>query len=71
MRGWCGNALEFGTNWVMFDLKAPTVIKGFKTQGVLKGPNKFAFSTAIRIQVSQVSITKKLSTGVAVVYVLH
>lgn len=52
MRGWCGTTMEPGSNWVMFDLKAPTTIRGFRTQGVLRAPNKFAFTTAIRIQYS-------------------
>lgn len=51
MRGWCGTNTEPGTNWAMFDLKAPTTVRGFRTQGVIRGPNKFAFTTAIRIQV--------------------
>lgn len=44
---------EQSSNWVMFDLKAPTTIRGFRTQGVLRAANKFAFTTAIRIQVSE------------------
>ncbi len=51
MRGWCGNNPEPGSNWIMFDLKAPTTVRGFRTQGVLRAANKFAFTTAIRIQV--------------------
>ena len=35
--GWCGNSDVTDTsnpgNWVVIDLKAPTVIKGFRTQG--------------------------------------
>ncbi|XP_050541159.1 sushi, von Willebrand factor type A, EGF and pentraxin domain-containing protein 1 [Daktulosphaira vitifoliae] len=52
MRGWCGTHVEPGDNWVMFDLRAPTVIRGFRSQGIMRGSNKFAFTSAIRIQYS-------------------
>lgn len=52
MRGWCGTNVEPGDNWVLIDLKAPTVIRGFRSQGVMRGSNKIAFSSAIRIQYS-------------------
>lgn len=51
MRGWCGSNVEPGSNWIMFDLKAPTIIRGFRTQGVPKINSKSAFTRAIRIQV--------------------
>lgn len=53
MRGWCGDSAEPGTNWIMFDLKSPTIVRGFRTQGVLRMANKFAYTTAIRIQVNE------------------
>ena len=57
-RGWCGNAIDPGSNWIMFDFKAPVVIRGFRTKGVMRrnsavpGSGSVAFSTAIRIQYS-------------------
>lgn len=66
MRGWCGGNTEPGSNWVMFDLKAPTIVRGFRTQGVLRAPNKFAFTTAIRIQVK--NFVKKFEKNFIVKY---
>lgn len=48
--GWCGNSVEPGVNWVMIDMKAPTVIRGFRTQSVSRGDGNVAFTSAVRIQ---------------------
>ncbi|XP_058454733.1 uncharacterized protein LOC131432461 isoform X2 [Malaya genurostris] len=48
--GWCGNSIDLGTNWVMIDLKAPTIIKGFRTMSVQRIDGSLAFTSAIRIQ---------------------
>ncbi len=51
--GWCGTSTITDTsnpgNWVTIDLKAPTVIRGFRTQGVRRADGRLAFPTAIRI----------------------
>ncbi|XP_073992974.1 sushi, von Willebrand factor type A, EGF and pentraxin domain-containing protein uif isoform X1 [Rhodnius prolixus] len=49
-QGWCGNSIEPGGNWVMIDLKAPTVIRGFRTQSTPRPDGTLAFTSAIRIQ---------------------
>ncbi|XP_026678835.1 uncharacterized protein LOC103508436, partial [Diaphorina citri] len=49
-RGWCGNAIEPGSNWIQLDLKAPSIIRGFRTQGVSRGMGGQAFTSAVRIQ---------------------
>ena len=51
--GWCGNSPITGVNtgnWVTIDLRAPTVIRGFRTQGVRRLDGTLAFPTAIRLQ---------------------
>lgn len=48
--GWCGNNIEPGTNWVMIDMKAPTIIRGFRTQVVARLDGNIAYSSAVRIQ---------------------
>ena len=51
--GWCGTSTLTGPNtgnWVIIDLKAPTVIRGFRTQGVKRHDGRLAFPTAIRLQ---------------------
>lgn len=48
--GWCGNSQESGSNWVLIDLKAPTIIKGFKTMSVDRQDDNYAFTTAMRLQ---------------------
>lgn len=52
-QGWCGNSIEPGGNWVMIDLKAPTVIRGFRTQSTPRPDGTLAFTSAIRIQVKR------------------
>lgn len=49
--GWCGNSLEPGANWVMIDLRAPTIIRGFRTMSVQRHDGNIAFTSAVRIQV--------------------
>ncbi|XP_069668601.1 uncharacterized protein uif isoform X2 [Periplaneta americana] len=48
--GWCGTSMEPGANWVLVDLKAPTIVRGFRTQSVLRPDNNLAFTSAVRIQ---------------------
>ncbi|XP_054265760.1 uncharacterized protein LOC128988471 [Macrosteles quadrilineatus] len=48
--GWCGTNIEPGFNWVMLDLKAPTIIRGFRTQSVQRPEGSPAFTSAVRIQ---------------------
>ncbi|CAH1282118.1 unnamed protein product [Diabrotica balteata] len=48
--GWCGNTIEGGSNWVLIDLKAPTVIRGFRTMAVQRLDGNIAFTSAVRIQ---------------------
>lgn len=49
-RGWCGSNVEPGNNWVQIDLKAPTIVRGFRTQSVSRQDGGLAFTSAIRIQ---------------------
>lgn len=48
--GWCGNNIEPGANWVMIDMKAPTIIRGFRTQVVARIDGNIAYTSAVRIQ---------------------
>ena len=48
--GWCGVSNEPGSNWILIDLKAPTVIKGFRTMGITRRDGSIAFTSAVRIQ---------------------
>ncbi|KAK3869849.1 hypothetical protein Pcinc_024872 [Petrolisthes cinctipes] len=48
--GWCGAVPVPGSNWVMVDLRVPTVIIGFRTQPVGRRDGKIAFATSIRLQ---------------------
>jgi hypothetical protein len=51
-RGWCGSSTITGTNtgnWVTIDLKSPSVIRGFRTQGVRRHDGRLGFPTAIRL----------------------
>jgi len=48
--GWCGNNIERGTNWVTIDMKAPTIIRGFRTQVVARIDGNIAYASAVRIQ---------------------
>ncbi|KAE8736819.1 hypothetical protein FOCC_FOCC017725 [Frankliniella occidentalis] len=50
--GWCGVNAESGANWVLLDLKAPTVVCGFRTQSVSRLDGNVAFTSAVRIQFS-------------------
>jgi len=51
-KGWCGSRPEPGTNWVLIDLKAPTIVRGFRTQSVMRPDGNLAFTSALRIQVN-------------------
>ncbi|XP_045124302.1 sushi, von Willebrand factor type A, EGF and pentraxin domain-containing protein 1-like isoform X1 [Portunus trituberculatus] len=48
--GWCGAVPVPGRNWVMVDLRVPTVIFGFRTQPVNRPEGKIAFAKSIRLQ---------------------
>ncbi|XP_045614794.2 uncharacterized protein uif isoform X1 [Procambarus clarkii] len=48
--GWCGAEHEPGRNWVMVDLRVPTVIIGFRTQPVERADGQSAFAKSIRLQ---------------------
>ncbi|XP_012280254.1 sushi, von Willebrand factor type A, EGF and pentraxin domain-containing protein 1 [Orussus abietinus] len=48
--GWCGNSLEPGANWILIDLKGPSIIHGFRTQSVRRNDENNAFTSAVRIQ---------------------
>lgn len=48
--GWCGNMNEPGLNWILVDLKAPTIIRGFRTMSVIRADGNIAFTSAVRIQ---------------------
>ena len=53
--GWCGTSTVTGTNtgnWVEVDLRAPTIIRGFRTQGVKRHDGRLAYPKAIRLQYS-------------------
>lgn len=50
--GWCGKIHRPGENWIQFDLRAPTVLKGFRTQPVSRPDGSLAFPTKMRIQYS-------------------
>ena len=56
--GWCGISKQEGPvvsndpdlgNYVIIDLKAPTVVRGFRTQGVQRLDGRLAYPTAIRL----------------------
>ncbi|XP_064091137.1 sushi, von Willebrand factor type A, EGF and pentraxin domain-containing protein 1-like isoform X2 [Macrobrachium nipponense] len=48
--GWCGAVPVAGSNWVMVDLRVPTVIIGFRTQPVGRLDGQLAFAKSIRLQ---------------------
>uniref|UniRef100_A0A1A9UCN5 Uncharacterized protein n=1 Tax=Glossina austeni TaxID=7395 RepID=A0A1A9UCN5_GLOAU len=50
--GWCGASVEPGANWLMIDLKAPTVLRGFRTMSVQRFDGNIAFTSAVRLQYS-------------------
>ena len=59
--GWCGISKQEGQvvsndpdlgNYVIIDLKAPTVVRGFRTQGVQRLDGRLAYPTAIRLMYS-------------------
>lgn len=50
--GWCGAGKERGSNWVIIDLKAPTIVRGFRTMSVQRMDGSLAFTSAIRLEYS-------------------
>ena len=55
--GWCGTSAQNGPtvaadpdvgNYVVIDLRAPTIIRGFRTQGVQRLDGRLAYPSAIR-----------------------
>ena len=50
LSGWCGGENAPGRNWVMVDLRVPTVIRGFRTQPVGRPNGELAYATSIRLQ---------------------
>lgn len=48
--GWCGASMETGSNWVLVDFKAPTLIRGFRTMAVQRADGSTAFTSAVRLQ---------------------
>ncbi|XP_074599235.1 sushi, von Willebrand factor type A, EGF and pentraxin domain-containing protein uif isoform X2 [Brevipalpus obovatus] len=49
-KGWCGAIPEKGRNWVQADLRAQTVIRGFRIQPVVRDDNSQAFPVTVRLQ---------------------
>lgn len=47
--GWCGNVPRPGHNWVQIDLRAPTVIRGFRIQVVVRSDGAMAYPVSLRI----------------------
>jgi hypothetical protein len=68
-KGWCGTSTEPGTNWVLIDLKAPTIVRGFRTQSVMRPDGNLAFTSAVRIQVTR--ILKNITTIMRAYYCGH
>ncbi|KAI8115214.1 CUB and sushi domain-containing protein 1 [Lucilia cuprina] len=50
--GWCGASAEPGANWILIDLKAPTILRGFRTTSVQRIDGNIAFTSAVRLQYS-------------------
>ncbi|KAG8179313.1 hypothetical protein JTE90_016418 [Oedothorax gibbosus] len=50
--GWCGNIQRPGENYIQFDLRAPVVLRGFRTQSVQRPDGSQAVPAAVRIQYS-------------------
>ena len=50
--GWCGAETGSGNNWVTIDMRAPMVLRGFRTQPVARGAggSGVAFASSIRLQ---------------------
>ena len=51
-QGWCGTVPVPGKNWVMVDLRVPTVVRGLRTQPVGLPDGNLAYSTSIILQYS-------------------
>ncbi|GIY99818.1 neurogenic locus notch 2 [Caerostris extrusa] len=50
--GWCGNIQRPGENWIQFDLRAPVVLRGFRTQSVMRPDGSQAIPLTVRLQYS-------------------
>ena len=48
--GWCGAIPRVGENWIQIDLKAPTVIRGFRIQPVQRLDGSQAYPVTVRLQ---------------------
>ncbi|XP_076318247.1 uncharacterized protein LOC143229580 isoform X1 [Tachypleus tridentatus] len=48
--GWCGNIPREGENWIQIDLRAPTVVRGFRVKSVLRNDGSHAFPLTVIIQ---------------------
>ena len=49
-RGWCGAVPRVGENYVQIDLRAPTVIRGFRIQSVQRLDGTQAYPITVRLQ---------------------
>uniref|UniRef100_T1IXR4 Uncharacterized protein n=1 Tax=Strigamia maritima TaxID=126957 RepID=T1IXR4_STRMM len=50
--GWCGNVPKEDSNWILIDLLAPTILRGFRSQAVQRPDGSLAFPAVLRIQYS-------------------
>ncbi|CAG0905248.1 unnamed protein product [Darwinula stevensoni] len=50
--GWCGASGNPNSNFIVIDLQAPTVLKGFRTQPVVRHDGIVAFASVLRLQYS-------------------
>lgn len=49
-KGWCGSVPRVGENWVQIDLRAPTVLRGFRIQSVVRLDGTQAYPMTVRLQ---------------------
>ena len=60
--GWCGNQQAAHQNWITVDLKAPTVLRGFRMRPVQRFDGTIAYASVLRLQVSAVwTITENMT----------
>ncbi|RWS09468.1 uncharacterized protein B4U79_12754 [Dinothrombium tinctorium] len=50
IRGWCGAIPRVGENFVQIDLRAQTVVRGFRIQPVLRDDQTQAYPVTVRLQ---------------------
>jgi len=50
--GWCGSEPSGGENWVQFDFRVTTILRGFRTQSVIRPAVVTALVSSIRLLVS-------------------